>query len=84
MPVSFWAVPSFWEIMKSFCVRILLSTVYSEEREKKLKMEKAVDEVRRRFGFYSLQRGIMHLDENLSAVNAREDHIVHPRGYFGQ
>ena len=47
-------------------------------------MEKAVDEVRRRIGFYSLQRGIMHLDENLSAVNAREDHIVHPRGYFGQ
>ena len=56
----------------------------AEEREKKLKLEKAVDEVRRRFGFYSLQRGIMHLDENLSAVNAREDHIVHPRGYFGQ
>jgi DNA polymerase-4 len=55
----------------------------AEEREKKLKMEKAVDEVRRRFGFYSLQRGIMHLDESLSAVNAREDHIVHPRGYFG-
>lgn len=27
--------PEFWEIMKSFCVRILLSTVYSEEREKK-------------------------------------------------
>ena len=56
----------------------------AEEREKKLKLEKAVDEVRRRFGFYSLQRGIMHLDENLSVVNAREDHIVHPRGYFGQ
>lgn len=54
------------------------------QREKWMKMEDTVDDVRRRFGFYSLQRGIMHLDRGLSAVNAREDHIVHPRGYFGQ
>ena len=53
-----------------------------EKREKQMKMDEAVDEIRKRFGFYSVQRGIMFQDKNLSAVNAREDHVVHPRGYF--
>ena len=53
-----------------------------EKREKQMKMDEAVDEIRKRFGFYSVQRGIMFQDKKLSAVNAREDHVVHPRGYF--
>ena len=30
-----------------------------------------------------VQRGLMYRDRVLSAVNAREDHTVHPHGYFG-
>ena len=53
-----------------------------EKREKQMKMDSAVDDIRRRFGFYSIQRGLMYRDRILSAVNAKEEHTVHPHGYF--
>ena len=53
-----------------------------EKREKQMKMDSAVDEIRKRFGFYSIQRGLMYRDRSLSAVNAKEEHTVHPHGYF--
>lgn len=52
-------------------------------REKKMRADTAVDDIRRRFGFYSIQRGLMYQDRILSAVNAKEDHTVYPHGYFG-
>lgn len=54
----------------------------SQLREKKMRMDNAVDDIRRRFGFYSIQRGLMYQDKILSAVNAKEEHTVHPHGYF--
>ena len=45
-----------------------------EKREKQMKMDSAVDDIRRRFGFYSIQRGLMYRDRILSAVNAKEEH----------
>ena len=54
-----------------------------EKREKLMRMDTTVDDIRRRFGFYSIQRGLMHMDTALSAINAKEDHTVHPHGYFG-
>ena len=53
-----------------------------EKREKQMKMDEAVDEIRKRFGFYSVQRGLMFQDRKLSAVNAKAEHTIHPRGYF--
>lgn len=53
-----------------------------EKREKQMKMDETVDEIRKRFGFYSVQRGLMHVDRTLSAINAKEDHTVHPYGFF--
>ena len=52
-------------------------------REKYKKADAAVDEIRKRFGYYSIQRGLMYQDEVLSHLNAKEDHTVHPHGYFG-
>jgi len=64
-----------------FCEQFnLFSNV--EQREKQIKMDIAIDEIRRRFGFYSIQRGLMHFDTALSSINAKEDHTVHPHGYF--
>ena len=48
-----------------------------------MKMDETVDTIRKRFGFYSVQRGLMYFDTALSAINAKEDHTVHPHGYFG-
>ena len=52
-------------------------------REKQMKMDEAVDIIRKRFGFYSIQRGLMYRDRILSACDAKSDHTVHPHGYFG-
>jgi len=65
----------FWEQIDLF------SSV--EKREKQMKMDSAVDDIRRRFGFYSVQRGLMYRDRILSACDAKSDHTVHPHGYFG-
>lgn len=54
-----------------------------EFREKQMKVDTAVDDIRRRFGFYSVQRGLMYFDKVLSAVDAKAEHTVHPHGYFG-
>ena len=58
--------------------------VDNEYRDRLQKMDQAVDDIRRRFGFYSIQRGLMFCDKKLSAVNAKEDHTVHPHGYMEQ
>lgn len=52
------------------------------KREKLRRMDVAVDVIRGRFGHSSIQRGVMYQDRILSALNAKEDHTVHPHGYF--
>lgn len=54
-----------------------------EKREKMMKMDGAVDDLRRRFGYFCIQRGIMYQDKVLSALDAESSHTVHPHGYFG-
>lgn len=51
-------------------------------REKLMKVDLAIDNIRKRFGYHSVQRGIMYQDEQLSKLNAKEEHTVHPHGYF--
>lgn len=51
-------------------------------RQKLMKMDEAVDYIRQRFGYYSVQRGLMYQDRLLANLNAREEHIVHPHSYF--
>lgn len=53
--------------------------IFSNEdyRDKLQKVDAAVDDIRRRFGFYSIQRGLMYRDKMLSSLNAKEEHTVH-------
>lgn len=53
-----------------------------DRRERQQRMDRAVDEIRRRFGFYSIQRGISMSDKTLKSLNAKEDNTVHPHGYM--
>ncbi len=55
-----------------------------DKREKQKRLDIAIDDLRKRFGFYSVQRGLMFQDKELSKVNAKEEHTVHPHGYFHQ
>ncbi len=54
-----------------------------EHREKLAKMDSAVDNIRKRFGYFSIQRGLMYQDKLLSMHDAEGTHTVHPHGYFG-
>lgn len=53
-----------------------------EYRQKQMKVDRAVDIIRSRFGYYSIQRGLMYYDKALSNMNPKEDHTVHPHSYF--
>ena len=53
-----------------------------QRREKQEKLDRAVDEIRRRFGYHSVQRAFMYQDKVLSSLDAQKSHTVHPVGYF--
>ena len=52
-----------------------------EKREKQEKLDRMTDEIRRRFGYFSIGRAFMKQDEKLSDLDAGS-HTVHPIGYF--
>lgn len=58
--------------------------MFSDEdmRQKKHDLDQTIDEIRNRFGYRSVQRGMMYLDRSLSSLNAKEDNTVHPHSYF--
>lgn len=70
--------------LKPDTVPYQLSLFRDEEyRQRLLKADIAVDDIRRRFGFSSIQRGIMYTDTYLSSLNAKaDDHMVHPHSYL--
>ena len=50
--------------------------------KKKYEIEKAVDSIRSRFGYFSVRRGIMLTDEQLSNLDAKSDHVIHPVSFL--
>ena len=56
--------------------------VSEEQREKQEKMDQAVDDIRRRFGYFSVQKAFMYQDKALASLDAQSSHTVHPIGYF--
>jgi len=45
------------------------------------KLDRTVDEIRRRFGYFSIQRAAMYQDKVLSHLDAGT-HTIHPHSYF--
>lgn len=54
----------------------------AEKQEDLEKLESTIDNVRGRFGYYALQRGVMYCDRALSHCDAKGDHTIHPHGYL--
>lgn len=52
------------------------------KRERQEKLDRAVDDIRRRFGYFSIQRAFMYRDRLLMNLDAKGDHTVHPVGFF--
>ncbi|WP_297233457.1 DNA polymerase IV [uncultured Flavonifractor sp.] len=60
-------------------------SLYPEEtrRDKWERIDAAVDRLRQRYGYRSIQRARLFTDPLLGAINPKDDHTVHPVGYFG-
>jgi DNA polymerase-4 len=53
-----------------------------ERRARKEALERTVDDIRRRFGHFAIGRAVMLKDTGLGTVNPKEDHVIHPVGFF--
>lgn len=45
-------------------------------------LENTMDIIRSRFGHFAIQRGMMLTDKNLSNLDPKNDHIIHPKSFF--
>ncbi len=46
------------------------------------KLDKTLDRLKQRFGAYSVRNGNLLKDRELSDFNPKEEHVIHPVGYF--
>ena len=53
-----------------------------EKREQLERLDKAVDTVRQRYGYTCVQRARIYTDRGLGQINPKDDHTVHPVGFF--
>lgn len=53
-----------------------------EQRQKRERIDTAVDTLRQRYGYRSVQRAVIYTDQDLGTVNPKEEHTVHPVGFF--
>lgn len=51
-------------------------------REKERAADLVMDEIREKYGYYSIRRACTAVDDELTAFNVKEEHTVHPVGYF--
>lgn len=60
-------------------------SLYKEDkkREKWEKIDRTVDVLRNRYGYRAIQKATLFTDPLLGHINPRDDHTVHPVGYFG-
>jgi len=56
--------------------------VNEQKRDYQKAIDRTVDDIRRRYGYHSVHRGLTGLDDKLGKLNAREEHVVHPIGFY--
>ena len=63
------------------CVQFDLAHT-QEQRERAARLERTVDDLKRRFGNYCIQRASLLGDTGLSRFNPHDDHTIHPVGFL--
>ncbi len=62
---------------------VQLSLLCDEARRDKLvRLEAAMDDIRLRYGNLSIRRALLLTDRRLGGINPKDDHVIHPVGYF--
>lgn len=60
-----------------------LSLLEDEEKhEKARRIDYAMDQIRGQYGFYAVRRACTVIDRPLTEFNPKDDHTIHPIGYF--
>ena len=62
--------------------QLSLFTEDEEKRNKREVLERTIDSIRDRFGYYSIDTALMREDKTLGRLNCGESNIIHPIGYF--
>lgn len=44
-------------------------------------IDRAIDKIRGKYGYYSIQRGTVFADRQLGELNAKDEHTIHPEGF---
>ena len=55
----------------------------SAARQRESALDTTLDALRGKYGFACIHRGLAALEPRLGGLNAREEHIAHPVGFFG-
>ncbi|MDD3919643.1 MAG: DNA polymerase IV [Eubacteriales bacterium] len=50
--------------------------------ERMERLERSIDDIRRRFGHYAICRAVCTMDKTLANINPKDDHNIHPVGFF--
>ena len=50
--------------------------------QKQEELESAMDNLRNRFGYFTVQKGLMLTDRELSNLDPKNEHIIHPMSFF--
>ena len=60
-------------------------SIYQDDikRDKWERIDAIVDELRTQYGYMSVRRAAIMADPLLGRINPKDDHIVHPVGFFG-
>lgn len=53
-----------------------------EKRDKMEAVDGAIDGIRKRFGFKSIQRGVVLAEPAIARINPKDEHTIHPVAYF--
>lgn len=56
--------------------------LFGDDPTVKEQLEKTIDDIRQRFGPYSIQRCSMLTDQQLSGFNPKDDHVIHPVSFY--
>ena len=56
--------------------------VDERRRDKRMAIESTVDDIRERWGHFSIQRASALQDTRIAGIDAKHDHTIHPVGYF--
>ena len=51
-------------------------------RDRWERIDAAMDALRRRYGYMTVRRALVQLDPLLAGINPKDDHTIHPVGYF--